>query len=168
MDSKRNPSYTSVLVPPSMYFQIDVELIEKATRRAKTVTIDHVTPSTPVTEIKAIFVYEERLPLDQQVLEFKGKVLHNNHMIGDYKICNGSTLHLAMGNSCDHEPTIIMNQLQKEQMSIQEQMQQLKVEWKMFRNEQRQITQEHVQQFNVQWKDREDFYQSKYKNLKRL
>ena len=153
-----------VMVPSSMFVQIDVELLE----RAKTITVNHVTSSTPITDIKAVFTYEEHLPLDHQILKYEGKVLQNGHMVGDYKICNGSTLQLTTRNSYNREPTMMINQLQNEQKSIQEQMQRLKSEWKVFQNVQQQSIQEHIQHSKGQWKDMEVCYQSKVQNLETL
>ena len=153
-----------VMVPSSMLFQIDVELIE----RAKTVTINHVTSSTPITDIKAVFTYEEHLPLDHQVLKYEGKVLQNGHTVGDYKICNGSTLQLVTRNSYNCESTMMINQMQNEHKGIQRQMQQLRAEWEVIQNEQQQSIQGHIQHSKGQWKDMEVYYQSKVQNLETL
>ena len=76
------------------HFRIDVKLTEKS--RSKTIAVDHVNYITTIGGIKARINDEERIPPDQQVLTFDGKILQDDVLIGRHSIRKGSILHLKL------------------------------------------------------------------------
>ena len=73
------------------HFRVDVKLTKKS--RSKIIPVDNVNYITSVGDIKARINDEERIPPDQQVLTFDGKILQDDEdSIGHHSIQNGSIL----------------------------------------------------------------------------
>ena len=114
-----------LLIP---YFQVNVKLLERS--RSKTIVIPNITSTTRISEIKRIINGKEQIIPDQQILAFNGRILEDD-TVDHYNIQNGSILDLSIrgeNNSNLHQPmTMFITQLQKEQQSIQKQLQQLEI-----------------------------------------
>ena len=77
------------------HFRVDVKLTKKS--RSKIIPVDNVNYITSVGDIKARINDEERIPPDQQVLTFDGKILQDDEdAIGHHSIQNGSILDLKL------------------------------------------------------------------------
>lgn len=61
----------------------------------KTITVDLVEKDT-MENVKAKIRNKEGIPSNLQTLMFEGKILEDNRTMEDYRIRNGSTLHLIL------------------------------------------------------------------------
>ena len=97
------------------FIEIDVKLIEKS----KTITL-RVIFYTTIEDIKARINEEEHIPPDRQMLVFDGKILQDEVIIGHYSIQNKSILYIRdRRESNSNLELILIDELQKEQQSIQ-------------------------------------------------
>ena len=126
--------------------QIDVKLIEKS----NTITIDNIDRRTTIGDIKARIKDEEHIHPDQQLLTFNGRLLQDDAVTTSYyNIQNGSTLHLQVRgeNDSDHElyMTMSIGESPSEQSMLDE-----------------------TQQLKILYDAKEDFYQTRLKELETL
>lgn len=55
-----------------------------------------VTSSNTVVELMEMIMCKEGIPLDQQRLIFNGKQMHEDRMISEYQVCDGSQVDLVL------------------------------------------------------------------------
>ena len=72
-------------------FQIFVK-----TLTGRTITLDDISVSDTIEDIKNKIQYKEGYPPDQQRIMFAGKQLEDYRTIADYNIQSGSTLHVVL------------------------------------------------------------------------
>ena len=117
-------------------FWISIKLSEPRTRQRaeepKTIDIGVQFYDT-IGHVKDRIKGKLKIPTDEQILTFDGRILHDDESpVGYYNVQDGSVLDLyvrGVNNSNLHQPiTLLIDELQKEQRSIQNQIQRLHIE----------------------------------------